>query len=99
MIQRMDLFTGFFYLEATQVGRVRGADWVECRHLSMNPALLGGNCNSFSICVGTGRIKILRSTRINLRRAIADLNAVLCPMNVSKLAVGTEKHEAWEAII
>jgi hypothetical protein len=58
MTQRMDLFIGFFYLGATQVDRVRSAEWVGCRHLSMDPALLGGNSNCFSICVGTGRIKI-----------------------------------------
>lgn len=97
MTQRMDLFTGFFYLGATQVGRVKGAEWVECRHLSTNPAFLGGNSNCFSICVGTGR-----STRIILRRlkrAMTDLSVVICPVNVTTPAVEMERYEAWRAII
>lgn len=38
----MNLFTGFFYPAATHIGGVSGIEFVECRHLSLDPALLGG---------------------------------------------------------
>lgn len=38
----MNVFTGFFYLAATYIGGVNGTECVQCRHLSIDPALFGG---------------------------------------------------------